>query len=496
MIYPKGVDIYKLIENLVYSNKDIKIISIGVVMHMEVMGTDFYIYSKCVTYAGKPYPLNTTRAQLPKRDEFETIKTGSNVFLFLGFDVENNVFVCWDPCITKERLNKKSYVSFFSRLNLQQSVEKGCITTATLQNDFKYVLFKCEDLCSFLLNIQKYFTGVKTETPIVAINEKVQGYLSSVEDDVSVKLFIDEICEMDETAGILSVVSGCFNEFGEFYHKMKLKDWYSIVNEYLTNKDSVFYYGNVEPEEEENEIEENKVKYDEIDEESEQHNVADNSLVQGWTMDVLKCVEQIPNDVFRLEDVYAFADVLQTKYPNNKTIKASIRQKLQILRDKGYIEFVGNGKYRKLNDKSFLHYSERIINLKQAKIRGEVIVAKPVLLLALIDGIDQGVFGSNRFVLNEWLERRYNSLMLKYTVGSQFDTPTGIEKPFWHLASDGFWHLQCSEEPKEGMSPSSRWLKVNVEFARFDDDLWILLQNRESRLRMRNFIVEKKLIRD
>ena len=273
MIYPKGAEIYKLIGNLIHSNKDIKVISVGVVMHLDVMGSDFYIYSKCVTYAGKPYPLNTTRAQLPKRDEFETIKTGNNIFLFLGFDVENNVFVCWDPRITKERLNKKSYVSFFSRLNLQQSVEKGSITTATLQNNFKYVLFKQEDLCYFLLNVHRYFAGVEISTPIISINEKVQGYLSSVEDDVSVKLFIDEMCEIDESASILSVVSGCFNEFGEFYHEMKLKDWYSIVNEYLTNKDSVFYYGNIEPEVEEYETEGSEVEYDDkVAEDSEEGN--------------------------------------------------------------------------------------------------------------------------------------------------------------------------------------------------------------------------------
>lgn len=51
----------------------------------------------------------------------------------------------------------------------------------------------------------------------------------------------------------------------------------------------------------------------------------------------------------------------------------------------------------------FAHYTKRIISIRQAKIRGEVIVAKPVLMLALIDGIDSGVFTNNRFVLNEWV---------------------------------------------------------------------------------------------
>ncbi len=58
----------------------------------------------------------------------------------------------------------------------------------------------------------------------------------------------------------------------------------------------------------------------------------------------------------------------------------------------------------------YVHYTERVLNLRQAKIRGEVIAAKPVLLLALIDGIDFGVFTNNCFVLNEWLEERYLKL--------------------------------------------------------------------------------------
>ena len=51
----------------------------------------------------------------------------------------------------------------------------------------------------------------------------------------------------------------------------------------------------------------------------------------------------------------------------------------------------------------YAHYTDRIMCIRQAKIRGKVIVAKPVLMLALIDGIDSGVFTNNRFALNEWL---------------------------------------------------------------------------------------------
>ncbi len=144
-------------------------------------------------------------------------------------------------------------------------------------------------------------------------------------------------------------------------------------------------------------------------------------------------------------------------------------------------------------EKCFTNYTKRIMNIRQAKIRGEVIVAKPVLLLAIIDGIDSDAFLSNEFQLTEWLEARYLMLMQLYLKSSQFDKPTDISNPFWHLQTDGFWHLQYGEGPQDGATPSKRWLKEKVTFAYFDDDLWMLLQNKVWRLKLRDYIVEHKL---
>lgn len=69
---------------------------------------------------------------------------------------------------------------------------------------------------------------------------------------------------------------------------------------------------------------------------------------RGWLLDVLKCVERIPNDNFNLDEVYAFADELQQKHPENNFVHDKIRQQLQYLRDKGFVQFVERGKYRKI----------------------------------------------------------------------------------------------------------------------------------------------------
>ena len=144
----------------------------------------------------------------------------------------------------------------------------------------------------------------------------------------------------------------------------------------------------------------------------------------------------------------------------------------------------------------FAHYTKRIMSIRQAKIRGEVIVAKPVLLLAIIDGIDTDVFMGNFFPLNNWLEERYEMLMKQYMRNSQFDKPADISNPFWHLQTDGFWHLQLAEKSQEGITPSRHWLKEKVTSVHFDNDLWVLLQNEVWRQKLRDYIVEHKLTDD
>lgn len=70
--------------------------------------------------------------------------------------------------------------------------------------------------------------------------------------------------------------------------------------------------------------------------------------LRGWLMDILKCADKIAHDIFSLEDMYAFIDELRMKHPDNHNIVAKIRQQLQYLRDKGFIEFLGRRKYRKI----------------------------------------------------------------------------------------------------------------------------------------------------
>lgn len=68
---------------------------------------------------------------------------------------------------------------------------------------------------------------------------------------------------------------------------------------------------------------------------------------RGWILDTLSCIERIPDVEFTLNQVYEFEDELQSKHPENNFVKDKIRQQVQNLRDRGFIDFLGNGHYRK-----------------------------------------------------------------------------------------------------------------------------------------------------
>ena len=59
----------------------------------------------------------------------------------------------------------------------------------------------------------------------------------------------------------------------------------------------------------------------------------------------MSCIDKLGKSEFTLSEMYDFEYLLAQKHPNNKHIKDKIRQQLQFLRDKGYLEFLKRGSY-------------------------------------------------------------------------------------------------------------------------------------------------------
>ena len=72
---------------------------------------------------------------------------------------------------------------------------------------------------------------------------------------------------------------------------------------------------------------------------------------RGWLLAVMNAVEAAVSlggrPEFTLDDVYSHEARLAALYPANNNVRPKIRQQLQVLRDRGWLEFNGRGTYRR-----------------------------------------------------------------------------------------------------------------------------------------------------
>lgn len=67
---------------------------------------------------------------------------------------------------------------------------------------------------------------------------------------------------------------------------------------------------------------------------------------RGWLVSVMRCIERLRGREFTLADLYAHEDEFQRQHPGNQHIREKLRQQLQVLRDKGRVQFLARGRYR------------------------------------------------------------------------------------------------------------------------------------------------------
>lgn len=167
------------------------------------------------------------------------------------------------------------------------------------------------------------------------------------------------------------------------------------------------------------------------------------------------------------------------------------------LRKKSYPNMNINKVIRFFNyNTAYDFYTNGIKRMKQGNIKKTGIkkIAKPVLLLSIIKGIENGKFKYNKFLFAD-VEEIYNNIFELYSaVAKQQNENTCLSYPFYYLQSDEFWHLNFYEHSEtKTNSPSEAWIKRNVEYGYIDEELWIMLHNADYRLRLKDFILNEKI---
>ena len=107
-------------------------------------------------------------------------------------------------------------------------------------------------------------------------------------------------------------------------------------------------------------------------------------------------------------------------------------------------------------DKALSAYEDRLLQIHQARVKrsGLKIIAKPVLLLTILQGLENGRIAINRFEYDQ-VKPDYEKLFRKYFVRARQETLTPMYYPWYFMHHDGFWHLSWQgPEPVETESVS------------------------------------------
>lgn len=128
------------------------------------------------------------------------------------------------------------------------------------------------------------------------------------------------------------------------------------------------------------------------------------------------------------------------------------------------------------------YYKNLVLSMTLYRRHGKDNIAKPILLLAIIDGISNGYLIGNHITFTDELVAKYNSLFHSFSS----DPITPCIYPFYYLNNDNFYYIKG---PTTRKTPSAKFLRENVEYAALDDELWDLLQDADTREEFKQSII-------
>lgn len=168
-----------------------------------------------------------TRVQLPFSNHFAKIQYTDSPFIILGYDVDNNTMVCWNPKKVKERLNTKSNVSLYSRESLQENVGIGEFKKGFLSNGEKIIIFNLKDLPTFFDNLDELFKDID-ESKIVSPTP-VKVNLQDKSTIITDQILLEQVESLLKNNKVLKAIEICSEFYKKSYPNMTFRDWSAII---------------------------------------------------------------------------------------------------------------------------------------------------------------------------------------------------------------------------------------------------------------------------
>lgn len=136
------------------------------------------------------------------------------------------------------------------------------------------------------------------------------------------------------------------------------------------------------------------------------------------------------------------------------------------------------------------YYKNLILSTHRGYNKGIASNAKPLYMLSIFKGVEDGILIGNKIVFDKAITNLYIETC---QLLEPWRSPAHFYKPYFHLKSEPYYYIKW----KNGINitnalrtPSAKFLRENVEYACLDDDLWELLQDPDTRNELRDAIIE------
>lgn len=142
-------------------------------------------------------------------------------------------------------------------------------------------------------------------------------------------------------------------------------------------------------------------------------------------------------------------------------------------------------------------YTEMILSIHTGSIDGKVALSKPLYITSIIEAIEWDALTENEIkISNEFIRKRFGQLYEQVNGNRKGYEVSFFVRPFFHLSSASFYRLiwkQGVEQSNKASTPSAKYLRENLPYAKLDDELWELLQDAENRDYIKQNIIRRYL---
>jgi HKD family nuclease len=234
-------------------------------------------------------------------------------------------------------LSKKVNLEFLIGLDMRTTEPEALKYIYNLSKDYNNITLYCYASLeqSSIYHPKLYILkGAKTITSIIgSSNLTIGGLKKNIE--------VNIVVTIDEQDEILSEIYATYNRL-KFHPKRVIPDQQFI--EYYSSLCNLEKKGRTNFKR--NNLTKELLKNFEDKAKSLQRPRPTRDDLVGWTKLVF---DHLPIGEFTTTQTYVYGKAFANIYPENRNIKAKIRQQLQVLRDMGLIEHVGKSKWRKIN---------------------------------------------------------------------------------------------------------------------------------------------------